>query len=73
MEPVETSEPVNLNQNPRHEKGAESHGRMTSVPMSRERRDGSRKASQAVGHEENDAWNQEGREWRFFKQLKRHS
>jgi hypothetical protein len=73
MEPVETREPVDLNYDPRYEKGAESYGRMASVPMSREGRDGSRETAQAVDSEENDAWNQEGREGRFLKQLKRYS
>lgn len=66
MEPVETSEPVNLNQNPRYEKDAESDGRMASVPMSRKGRDGSRKTAHAVDSEENDARNQESREGRFL-------
>ena len=64
MEPVETSEPVDLGNDPHHEKGAESHGRMASMPMLHEGRDGSRETADAVDSEENDARNQEGGEGR---------
>lgn len=42
MEPVESSEPVDLDCDPRNEKGAESYGHLASVSMSRERCDSSR-------------------------------
>ena len=73
MEPVESSEPVDLDCDPRNEKGAESYGHPASEPMSREGRDSSRETAQAVDSEENDARNQEGGEGRFLKQLKRYS
>ena len=73
MEPVESSEPVDLGCDPRNEKGAESYGHLASAPMSREGRDSCRETAQAVDGEENDAWNQEGGEGRFLKQLKRYS
>ena len=73
MEPVETSEPVDLNCDPPHKKGAKSYGRLASVLMSREGRDGSRETAQAVDSEKNDARNQEGREGCFLEQLKRYS
>jgi hypothetical protein len=73
MEPVETCEPVDLDCDPRSEKGAETYGHLASVSMSREGRDSSRETAQTVHSEENDARNQEGGEGRFLKQLKRYS
>ena len=57
MEPVEASKPIDLNSDPRHEESAKSHGRLASVLMSREGRDGSRETAQPVDSEKNDARN----------------
>ncbi len=69
MEPVEGSNPIDLDHDPCDEKRAEGHGKLASVTVARERRRGAHQTPEPIYREENDAGNQITRKRRTLEQL----
>jgi hypothetical protein len=69
MEPVEGSNPVNLDHDPCDKKRAEGHGKLAGVTVACERRRATHQTPESVDREENDAGNEITRKRRTLEQL----